>query len=190
MNNQMNDLATALTDSIASDGQTPITADIPFGGNKITDLADGTADDDAVTLGQLDGGITSGSFTGTLTGGTTSPTVTVSWYRIGDLVTMRIPAKAFTSNAATFTITGGPSALGNSANWSDSGQVPSTQFPAQDGGGNVSGVAYVNTNGTIVLMQTITASNGWTNTATQKGIGFSPFIGVPISGVTFSYVIV
>ena len=36
MNNQMNDIATALTASIANDGQTPITADLPMTGKKST----------------------------------------------------------------------------------------------------------------------------------------------------------
>jgi len=47
-NNNLNDIAAALTQSIASDGQTPITANIPFGGNKITGLGAGTLAGDSV----------------------------------------------------------------------------------------------------------------------------------------------
>jgi hypothetical protein len=48
------DVATAITQSIAVDGQTTITQNIPFNGKKITGLANGTASTDAVNLGQLD----------------------------------------------------------------------------------------------------------------------------------------
>ena len=47
-NNNLNDIAAAITQSIASDGQTPITANIPFGGNKITGLGAGTLAGDSV----------------------------------------------------------------------------------------------------------------------------------------------
>ena len=39
--------------SIARDGSRAATADIPMGSNKLTGLADGTADQDAVTVSQL-----------------------------------------------------------------------------------------------------------------------------------------
>ena len=48
------DVATAITQSIAVDGQTTITQNIPFNSKKITGLANGTASTDAVNLGQLD----------------------------------------------------------------------------------------------------------------------------------------
>jgi len=51
-NNTTSDIATALTQSIAADGQTPITADIPFNNHKATGLAQGTAPGDAVTWDQ------------------------------------------------------------------------------------------------------------------------------------------
>ena len=52
-NNTLTDLATAVTGSIASDGQTPITGALQMGNNKITALANGTAPTDAVNLSQL-----------------------------------------------------------------------------------------------------------------------------------------
>jgi hypothetical protein len=52
-NNTLTDLATAVTGSIASDGQTPITGALQMGSNKITGLANGTNPNDAVNLSQL-----------------------------------------------------------------------------------------------------------------------------------------
>ena len=51
-NTTMSDIATALTGSVASDGQTPITGNLQMGGNKITGMANGTALTDAATVAQ------------------------------------------------------------------------------------------------------------------------------------------
>ena len=64
-NNTMSDVATALSTCITSNGQSTPTANIPFGNNKITGLAAGTALTDAVNLGQIQG---NGSQFGTVTG--------------------------------------------------------------------------------------------------------------------------
>ena len=55
VNSEMDDIATALTGSMARDGQSPATANIPMGGFRITGLGNGTAATDAATLGQVDG---------------------------------------------------------------------------------------------------------------------------------------
>lgn len=51
-NNTLSDIATALTNSIAKDGQTTPTANLPMGSFKLTGLAIGTANTDSITLGQ------------------------------------------------------------------------------------------------------------------------------------------
>lgn len=51
-NTTLSDISTALTGSVASDGQTPITGNLQMGGNKITGMANGTALTDAATVGQ------------------------------------------------------------------------------------------------------------------------------------------
>lgn len=51
-NTTISDMATALTGSVAADGQTPITGDIQMGNNKITGMANGTALTDAATVAQ------------------------------------------------------------------------------------------------------------------------------------------
>jgi hypothetical protein len=55
VNSDLNDMAQALTASIAKDGQTTPTANIPLGGFRITGLGNGTSATDAATLGQVDG---------------------------------------------------------------------------------------------------------------------------------------
>jgi hypothetical protein len=51
-NNTLSDIASALTGSVAKDGQTTMTGALPMGGNKITGLANGVASGDAATIGQ------------------------------------------------------------------------------------------------------------------------------------------
>lgn len=50
-NTTLSDIATALTGSIAADGQTTPTANIPMGGFKITNLLQGSATTDAAAIG-------------------------------------------------------------------------------------------------------------------------------------------
>lgn len=52
-NNTLSDIATALTGSVAADGQTTMTGNLPMGNNKITGLANGTLSTDAATVGQI-----------------------------------------------------------------------------------------------------------------------------------------
>lgn len=47
------DIASALTQSVSSDGQTPMTGNLAMGNNKITGLAVGTASTDAVNVSQV-----------------------------------------------------------------------------------------------------------------------------------------
>ena len=55
-NNTMTDLATAMTGSLASDGQTTATGNLKMGNNRITGLADGIAASDAATVNQVPSG--------------------------------------------------------------------------------------------------------------------------------------
>ena len=52
-NNTLGDISSALTGSVAADGQTPITGNLQMGNNRITGLADALASTDAATLGQV-----------------------------------------------------------------------------------------------------------------------------------------
>ena len=65
-NNTMNDLAAALTDSVAADGQTPMTGNLDLNSNKIVNLVAGNVAGDAVEYTQATSNvaITGGSITG------------------------------------------------------------------------------------------------------------------------------
>ena len=67
----LSDLSSALTASIAKDGQTTLTGNLPMGSNKLTGLANGSARTDSAPLGQIqDGGfcyLTSTAGTNTIT---------------------------------------------------------------------------------------------------------------------------
>jgi hypothetical protein len=79
------DLATGLSTAITKDGQTTITANIPFASNKITGLGAGTLASDAAQLGQVQSTaakLITVSGTDTITG-TMSPTLTA--YAAGQL---------------------------------------------------------------------------------------------------------
>ena len=49
-NNTLSDIATALTGSVAADGQTPITGNLAMGGNKLTGLTAGSVSGEYDTL--------------------------------------------------------------------------------------------------------------------------------------------
>ena len=52
-NNTLTDIATALTGSLAADGQTTATGNLKMGNNRVTGLADGLASTDAATVSQV-----------------------------------------------------------------------------------------------------------------------------------------
>ena len=65
-NNTNSDIATALSNCITRDGQSPATANLPLGGYKLTGLATGTSSGDSVSYEQITSFITASS-TDTLT---------------------------------------------------------------------------------------------------------------------------
>jgi hypothetical protein len=64
-NTTLADIATALSGSLASDGQTPATGTLDMNSNKVSNLASGTLATDAINLGQLTAAFTNPVFTGT-----------------------------------------------------------------------------------------------------------------------------
>ena len=74
-NTTMNDLAAALTDSVAADGQTPMTGPLNMNSNKVTNLATGTISGDGINFTQFNtptfGGAVTCSTTLTVVGDTT-----------------------------------------------------------------------------------------------------------------------
>ena len=66
-NTTLTDIASALTNSVASDGQTPVTGNIAMGNNKLTGLTQGSATGDSVEYSQLAALLVSPTVTGDLT---------------------------------------------------------------------------------------------------------------------------
>jgi hypothetical protein len=63
----MNDLAAALTDSVAADGQTPMTGALNLNTHKVINVVAGTVAGDAVEYAQFIAAFTNPTFTGNLT---------------------------------------------------------------------------------------------------------------------------
>ena len=64
-NNTMNDLAAALTDSVAADGQTPMTGNLDLNTHKIVNLVAGSVAGDAIEYTQFTTAFVNPVFTGT-----------------------------------------------------------------------------------------------------------------------------
>ena len=64
-NNTMNDIAATLTDSVAADGQTPMTGALNLNTHKIVNLVAGTVNGEAVEFAQFTNAFVNPSFTGT-----------------------------------------------------------------------------------------------------------------------------
>jgi hypothetical protein len=98
----LDDMSDALTGSVAADGQTPMTAPLNMGNNRLTNVAAATARTDAVTYGQVqDGGatyLTAVSGTNTITASLTG----LAAYAAGQLFRL-IPANTNTG-AATLNV--------------------------------------------------------------------------------------
>jgi hypothetical protein len=75
-NTTLTNIASALTDSLAADGQTTATGNLQMGNNRITGLANGIAATDAASLTQVTNAvaITGGTINGTSVGATTAAT--------------------------------------------------------------------------------------------------------------------
>lgn len=100
------DLATALSNRICKDGQTTVTANIPFGGYKLTGVGAATARTDAATLASIqDGtGVYIGTVGGTANAITLTPSPAITAYATGQQFSF-IPSAANTG-ATTVAISG------------------------------------------------------------------------------------
>lgn len=107
-----------------------------------------------------------GSYTATLTGCTTSPTSSVRYRKVGDVVTLDIPAITATSNSTAATLTGMPASIRPTASRSDIGIVT-------DNSANAIGRFVVDSGGTITL--SIAAGTAFTGSGT-KGVQASTIV--------------
>ena len=94
MDTEDNGFATGLSNSIAKDGQTTITANIPFNSKKITGLANGSARTDSIALGQVQDGTyrTLGTLGGSADTYTASPSPAITTYTTGSEFNLKVNA--------------------------------------------------------------------------------------------------
>ena len=107
VNSDFSDIAAALTASIAKDGQTVPTANLPMGTYKHTGVGNASARDQYAAMGQLQdgGGIWCGTAGGTADAITLTPTPAISAYATGQRFEFKAGAAANTT-AVTFAISG------------------------------------------------------------------------------------
>lgn len=117
-NGTLSDMATALTQSIAADGQTPVTANIPMNGKKLTGLGAATTSGDALSYGQSVNG-TDAAFTGLTVTGNASITGTTTAKGVAIVATKTVN----TSRSSTTTLADDPhlSVSLSSGTWAISG---------------------------------------------------------------------
>ena len=94
MDEEFDGIATALSNSIAKDGQTTITANIPFNSKKITGLANGSARTDSIALGQVQDNSygTLGTLGGSADTYTASPSPSITAYATGSEFNLKVNA--------------------------------------------------------------------------------------------------
>ncbi len=94
MDGEDNGFATGLSNCITKDGQTTITANIPFNSKKITGLANGSARTDSIALGQVQDNSygTLGTLGGSADTYTASPTPAITAYATGSEFNLKVNA--------------------------------------------------------------------------------------------------
>lgn len=91
---------------------------------------------------------TTDTFTGTLTGCTASPTGTLRYTKVGDMVLLYIPQINATSNTTACTITGAPAAIFPA-------RAQRVRLIVQDNSAIQGGMLQVETNGTLTMYATV-----------------------------------
>lgn len=132
VNSEMDDIATALTNSMARDGQSPATANIPMGGFRLTGLGNAVASTDAAPLGQVaaKGGDTMTGALGVVAGTVSAPGLFVS----GDTNTGLFQPSADTLAVAVGGVEVGrfgANGLQSAAPWVDLASASTTDLGAQ-----------------------------------------------------------
>ena len=99
MDTEFDGIATGLSSCITKDGQTTLTANIPFANYKITGLGNGTARSDGINVGQVQDNqfLYLGTTTGSADAYTLSPAPTITAYA----TTQQFVAKIHATNATT-----------------------------------------------------------------------------------------
>ena len=98
VNSNFSDIAAGLSSSIAADGQTQITGDLPMNNNKFTGLGSGSAAGDSVNLGQVqaEAYVWCGTMAGTEDAGILFPTPAITAYAEGQRFVWKASASSNT----------------------------------------------------------------------------------------------
>jgi hypothetical protein len=107
INGEMDDIATALTDSIAKDGQTTPTANLPMGGYRHTGVGNGSARNQYPAIGQVQDSafLWGGTAAGTADARTIAPTPAIAAYAAGQVFRF-VNGGADNTGAATLAVSG------------------------------------------------------------------------------------
>lgn len=105
MDEDTDDIADEITNSVAADGQTTMSGNLKMGNNRVTGLGNGTARTDAMTVGQAqDNGATHMTSTGSSNAYVLTPSPAITSYSEGQRFTFK--ASFSNSGAATVNISG------------------------------------------------------------------------------------
>jgi hypothetical protein len=170
-NTTLSDISTALTGSVAADGQTPVTGNLQMGGNLITGLGTGVAATDAVNVAQL--ATVNSVVTGTIQ---MWPTVTApTGYLLctGTAVSRSTYAALFAVIGTTFGVGDGSTTF-NLPNYAD-------RFPI--GAGTAALAATGGSKDAVVVSHTHTATSTDSGHAHSMGGTFQAYGSPNISGV-------
>jgi len=178
----------AVSNAITGTGNVVMSASPTLTGTITAAVANFSGAVDALTLSTGNETFTydEGSFTATATGLTTSPTYTVKYVVIGDMVTLFIPLITGTSNATSFGLSGVPAAI------TPAESSTNVIFGAQNNSAEIqlAGVD-VKTDNTIDFIfwsGSAWSSTGWTNSGT-KATGSSEEIAAGAGVDAISYIL-
>jgi hypothetical protein len=178
----MNDIAAALTGSVAADGQTPMTGNLNANSNKIVNLAAGTISGNAVEYTQFTTATTTGvAITGGAIDGTTIGSTTPSYGRFSELIapagtTASRPSSPVNGDIRYNTTINQYEGYGNSA-WGSLGGAGGSNTQVQyNNNGALAGSSALTFNGTALIATTLQSTNlsdGTNSTSTTNAINGS-----------------
>jgi hypothetical protein len=151
-----------------------------FFGDPDTGFYHDTANQIGIALGGSTAGqIAQGTYTGTFVGFTTSPTLTVTYQRVGKLVMLSMPTLTATSNSTSFSVSGAPAIIRPA---SDTAMGACEGDFIQNGSADGATVhqAKMTSGGSLVFYRG-GSDVGWSSSATTKGI--------QINGLQFAYLL-
>lgn len=123
----LSDLSTAVSNSIATDGQTTVTANLPLAGFRFTGVGNANARDTFASAAQvIDGGLVYAADTGSATAYAFAPTVAISAYAVGQQFHFR----AANTNTSTTPSAAVSSLTAGTIVWPDGSALAAGDIPA------------------------------------------------------------